>query len=512
MPTRTQQAVLADNEFVGYFISAPWRSSGKTLISIGLAAAACQRGKSVQTFKKGPDFIDPQWLQLASGRPCYNLDPYMQSSPELLATFQTHSARTSLSLVEGTMGLHDGLASDGSDSNGAIAKLLELPVILIVDCRGMHRTVAALINGIQQFDQTVGYAGVILNRLRSPRHEEKIQRAIREFSDLKILGAVAETAVIQIDEKELGLVPAAQLSDALQTVESAQQLIESSCDLQALFASKPGTARSADSAEQEELLKFASDHQLTLTVHGAEQKFRQPIDPSIAQRAGEITGQSVTIGVARDAAFNFYYADDLDTLRDRGVQLVEVSPLSDSFPEHLDGLLIGGGFPERHAQELASNTQFREKLARSIHQGLPVRAECAGLMYLCRSLKLGNCYYPMVGAIAGDVSMHKRPSGRGYVQLQHVTIDSNESYSGLPQTILHAHEFHHSQISFDVPPTFAYRVVRGFGVDGQHDGIRLLNVMATYAHFRHTKATPWVDWFIDQINQHKQANRCQYHV
>ncbi len=462
----------------GYFISAPWRSSGKTLVSVGLAAAARAQQLAVQTFKKGPDFIDPQWLKLASGEPCYNLDPYLQSTQELQLTYRRHTAHASITIVEGTMGLHDGLATDGSDSNAMIAKLLDIPVILVIDCRGMHRTVAALINGVQQFDPSVAYAGVILNRVRSSRHEGKIQRAIAEYTDLSVLGTLAENNEVQIAEGDLGLLPAAQLEDAERYVDAARKLLVAGCDSDSLFLNRPPPI--SDS--------FSSLPEISVNDNR----------------------EMLTVGIARDAAFHFYYEDDLTALRDRGVELVELSPIDDSFPQNLDGLLIGGGFPERYAEKLAGNTDFREELKQAIESGLPVRAECAGLMYLCRSLIIESCYHPMVGAIAGDVSMHKKPSGRGYVQLEYSPADAPDPYVVPSGATLCAHEFHHSSISFDSTPDFAYRIRRGFGVDGHSDGVRINNVVATYAHFRHTQTTPWVDWFVGQINLRKQARLVQH--
>jgi len=501
------EPVSLDQSVNGYFISAPWRSSGKTLVTVGLAAAAFHRGLHIQTFKKGPDYIDPQWLGQASGQPCYNLDPRLQSQHELLLTYRQYASSASLSLIEGTMGLHDGLETDGSDSNAAIARLLDTPIVLVVDCRGMHRTVAALVNGIQRFDPAVPFAGVILNRLRSTRHEEKIQRAIAEYCDLKMLGSIAENPDVTIEERELGLVPSAQLADAARYIESARELLEGGCDLDAFFTVSGKTPVQSENTLTASVA-MSSGNLAESTTAVAEIDERSAAGKSEAgQRLGE---EVVTVGIARDQAFNFYYADDLALLESRGVNLVKLSPMIDEFPDGLDGLLLGGGFPERHAAALADNAEFRQKLKLAIRDGLPVRAECAGLMYLCRSLNLAGQRYPMVSAIAGEVTMHKRPSGRGYVRLRYLSTDKNDAYSVPVERILAAHEFHHSQISFDSPPDFAYQVVRGYGVDGQNDGIRLNNVMASYAHFRHSQATPWVDWFYDQICQQKNTRRLQH--
>ncbi len=450
----------ADVATSGYLISAPWRSSGKTAVTMGLARAAQRRKLTVQTFKKGPDYIDPLWLGAASGRGCYNLDPWLQADDELLTTFNKASPGA-LSLVEGTMGLHDGLQSDGSDSNAAIARLLKLPVILVVDCRGMHRTVAALINGIQQFDSQVRYAGVILNRLRSDRHAHKIRTALRDHCDIKLLGEIPEADSIHIEEKQLGLMPAPELNRYSRQIDNAADLISANCDLADIF-SNTETATAADEAS------------LSATV---------------------VRGKKIRVGVAQDEAFHFYYQDDLDTLRERGVELIVLSPLRDKFPDNLDGLLIGGGFPERYAEALMQNRFFRESLSTAIHSGLVVHAECGGLMYLCRSLILDDGVFDMVGVFDADVTMCEKPQGRGYMKLRHLHDDS----------AIAAHEFHHSSISFDQPLPYTYAVERGYGIDGEHDGVIFANTYASYAHFRHTRASPWIDGLMDRIKQ--QNNR-----
>lgn len=445
-------------------VSAPWRSSGKTMVSLGLARAARRRSLCVQTFKKGPDYIDPLWLAAASGTGCYNLDPYTQQSDELRSTFHHHLGPQTLAIVEGTMGLHDGLQSDGSDSNAAIARDLDLPVILVVDCRGMHRTVAALINGIQHFDRNVRFAGVILNRVRSQRHEEKIGAALERYCDINLVGVVPECRTINVDEQQLGLTPVPEFERSNSCIDRMADLVTDHCDLDTLFCGAEPVIEQHEFTEKSEI----SGRRIPVVE-----------TPITVMR----------IGIAKDAAFHFYYQDDLDTLKNKGVQLVEVSPVQGELPADLDGLIIGGGFPERHASALEGNARFRQSLQTRIANGLVVHAECAGLMYLCRTLKLDDGIFDMVGVIAGEVTLCKKPVGRGYVQLGFG--DSDE--------VMCAHEFHHSTIRFEEPQQYRYRVIRGHGIDGQHDGVVCGNVHAGYAHFRHTRATPWIDWFLQRV-------------
>lgn len=457
----------------GYFVSAPWRSSGKTMVSIGMAAMAHHRGIETQTFKKGPDFIDPLWLSKASGRPCYNLDPHQQTAQEITHLFTQQASSAQVSLVEGTMGLHDGLREDGSDSNASIAKLLDLPVILVVDCRGMHRTVAAIINGIKQFDEDLGFAGIVLNRVKTARHGDKISKAIDQYSDFTILGELPDTHDIKIKEHNLGLKPTADVENSVAVVESIRNLLEASCDLAALF-NTPTIAKPATDASPTPVAKSKESNTVTKTLR---------------------------IGVAKDEAFHFYYQDDLDYFASLGVQLVELSPIHDALPENLDGLLLGGGFPERHAQALSENETFINALIEQAKEGLPVHAECGGLMYLCSSLTTQEeKSWPMVDLIQANVRMRAKPVGRGYMQLVPMQGDEEPFW---------AHEFHHSEIDFDYEPEYVYRVTRGHGIDGEHDGVKVYNVIASYAHFRQTEATPWIDMFLSRVRKHQTVS---YHV
>jgi len=206
----------------------------------------------------------------------------------------------------------------------------------------------------------------------------------------------------------------------------------------------------------------------------------------------------LTVAVARDEAFQFYYQDDLAALAARGVSLIDVSPIHDDFPDNVDGILLGGGFPERYAMKLAANEKFRTGLRRAASKGLAVRAECAGLMYLCRSLTVDRVDYEMCNVIDATVQIQEKPVGRGYMHLDWVsTPTSEQDIDGISR--FNAHEFHHSEIHFDRPPRFAFRVLRGHGTDGVNDGVLIHNVIASYAHFRHTQNTPWIDWFMAQL-------------
>jgi cobyrinic acid a,c-diamide synthase len=449
-------------------VSAAHKSSGKTTVAIGLCAALSARGLSVQPFKKGPDYIDPLWLSAASRRRCRNLDPWLSDAAELTASFLQHAAGADIAIVEGNKGLHDGLSLDGSNSNAALAKTLGLPVVLVLDARGMTRGIAPLILGYQAFDRDVNIAGVILNNLGGTRHESKLRQVIEHYTNVAVLGAVQCEAQLAIPERHLGLKPSNEAGDADRRIATIGQIIGGSVDLDRLLrtaATAPPLARPAET--------------------GA---------PSPAA-----TGDPVRIGVLQDRAFGFYYADDLDALRAAGAELLRIDALADEELPPIDGLYIGGGFPEMLAAELEANSALQRAIKAEIDAGLTVYAECGGLMYLARSLVVGDRSYRMVGAIPGDVVMHERPVGRGYVELER-TGDFPWAAVGDAPARLRAHEFHYSSLENLPPDTrYAYTVRRGHGIDGRRDGIVVGSVLASYTHMRSTGRNDWAARFVAHV-------------
>lgn len=465
-----------------FLISAAHKSSGKTTVSIGLCAALRGRGLTVQPFKKGPDYIDPMWLSLASGRICRNLDFYLMQRDQILAAFVNNAAGADISLVEGNKGLYDGLDLDGSNSNAALANLLHLPVVLVIDARGMTRGIAPLILGYQAFDRNISIAGVILNKLGGTRHESKLRAVIEHYTDVPVVGAVQHDPRLEISERQLGLMPSNESDSALRHVTGIGEIIGAQVNLDEvmrLAASSPALPQTAVAASNPGSLS-------------------EPVP-------------SVRIGLARDKAFGFYYPDDLEALQAAGAELVAVDTLNDAHlpVPRLDGLFIGGGFPERFMQELEANSTLRGEIHAAIESGLPVYAECGGLMYLARSMNWGEKTCRMVGTIPGDVVMHDKPVGRGYVRLATTTghpWDAGMGADEKPGTELFAHEFHYSSLEgLDAPVTFAYRVLRGHGVDGRNDGIVYKNLLACYAHFRSNGAYNWAQKFVSFVRNHRQA-------
>lgn len=449
-----------------FLISAAHKSSGKTTLSIGLAAALRLRGLTVQPFKKGPDYIDPLWLGQAAGRGCRNLDFFLSPHEEIRAQF-AHGHDADICLVEGNKGLYDGLALDGSNSNAALARLLDLPVILVLDARGQTRGIAPLILGYQGFDPDIRIAGVILNRLGGSRHEAKLRAVVEHYTDVPVLGAVQEDRQLAVVERHLGLMPANEAARAAETIAAIAERVAHQVDL---------------------------DRLLAISTTAVE----LPAPPAITTPAKP----TIRVAIARDAAFGFYYTDDLDALAAAGAELVPFDTLKDPKLPPCDALFIGGGFPESFLDELAANASLREDIRIAIENGLPTYAECGGLMYLARSISWQGKTRPMVGAIPGAIHMHEKPVGRGYVVIeptdQHpwcrppcrpASTDFSQS--------LHAHEFHYSEIRGLPDDThFAYSVRRGHGTDGRHDGIVRHNLLASYTHLRSTAGCHWPSRFI----------------
>ena len=446
-------------------ISAAHKSSGKTTITLGLCAALRSRGVTVAPFKKGPDYIDPLWLGLAAGRPCYNLDFWTMESQEIRQIFTQQGAGADITLVEGNKGLHDGLALDGSNSNAALAKLLGIPVILVVDCQGITRGIAPLVLGYQSFDPTVQIAGVILNQVGGQRHEAKLRAALEHYTEVPVLGAVARDSRLAIVERHLGLVPSNEAQGAVERVATIGKIVGSQVDLTALLAL--ATPKPPSSAV---------------------------IEPFPSPR--------VRIGIPQDGAFAFYYPDDLLALRAAGAELIFFNALQTPYLPVVDGLFIGGGFPEVQMTALEANVSLRTDIRRAIDDGLPVYAECGGLMYLARRIRWGEQCNTMVGALPVDVLMTPRPIGRGYVQLQE-TIHHPWPVVGTQQ-IIPGHEFHYSHLeNLGEGFAFAYQMVRGVGVAHQQDGIIYRNCLACYSHQRHTRGNPWATAFVDFIHRQR---------
>ncbi len=447
-----------------FMISAAHKSSGKTTISIGLCASLANRGLKVQPFKKGPDYIDPLWLGQAAGNVCYNLDFYTMPRSEIEALFASRMTDADIGVIEGNKGLYDGLDIDGSNSNAALAAALDAPVVLVLDTRGMTRGIAPLILGYQSFDPDIRIAGVILNSVGGSRHEGKLRNVIEHYTDVPVLGAVPRNPDLQIVERHLGLMPSNEADAAQQRIDAIALHVGNNVDLDALLQ----VAAQAGTPAGEKPQWFESD-------------------------------KRVSIAYAKDAAFGFYYPDDLQALSAAGAELIPFDTLKDRHMPVADGLFIGGGFPETSMQKLAENTGMLESIRSFIELGGPAYAECGGLMYLARSIAWQGKSAQMAGVIPADVKMHQKPQGRGYVRLcetdKHPWPPAGES-TGL----VLAHEFHYSGLeNIQSGLDYAYKVERGYGVDGRNDGIVYKNLLASYSHMRNVGSNQWARRFVAHV-------------
>lgn len=445
-----------------FLIAAAHKSSGKTVISTGLSRAFRQRGMSVQTFKKGPDYIDPMWLGLASGRPCYNLDFNTMTDDEVRQLLVSRANGADISVIESNKGLYDGVDLHGADSNAAMAKLINAPVILVVDTTGMTRGIAPLLMGYQNFDQDVKIAGVILNKTGGTRHEGKLGAAVEEYTDLQVLGAVGRDAELEIGERHLGLTTPSETGMIESLVDTLGRRMTESIDLEALFS----------------IAESAPD--LTTSAPKPVTQF----------------AKGIRIGVARDTAFGFYYPDDFEAFETAGAEVVFFDAINDAQLPDIDGLFIGGGFPETSMEKLEANTSMRREIKKAIDGGLPAYAECGGLMYLCETLEWQGRKSEMAGVISGDAVMCERPQGRGHMQLG-ASADCLWEIEG---GAIKAHEFHYAKIeNLPAETKFGFTVERGTGISGARDGIVLNNLMAGFCHMRNTSTNPWVERFLRHV-------------
>jgi cobyrinic acid a,c-diamide synthase len=439
-------------------IAAPQGRSGKTTVSIGLCAALNKRGLKVKPFKKGPDYIDPSWLSAAAGSSCTNLDTFLFPGDMLLPGFQMSCSGADLAVIEASMGLYDSSFENGKGSSAWMARNLQTPVILVVNCTRMTRSAAAMVSGYMNFERGTHIAGVILNNISGKRHAATITKALEHHCGIPVLGVLPRDADLHIPERHLGIVPAREHTEADSIINSIADFFETNADVDRIM-------------------------QLAL---------RTPELPELRVRQSKPASGSVKIGVLSDKVFTFYYPENLQALRKSGAELVYIDSLSDEHLPEIDALYIGGGFPELYVEQLEANASLRVEIAAMVEDGLPVYAECAGLMYLCRSICLGHQTYRMCGIIGADVTMGKKPQGHGYI----IAEVAGENPFFTKGTLINGHEFHHSRIKFDEDPEFAYRMRRGFGVNGLADGVIYKNMFAAYAHIHAWGVPEWAPNFV----------------
>ncbi len=422
---------------------------GKTTIATGLMGAFAKDGLSVQGFKVGPDYIDPSYHTRVTKRHSRNLDSYLLSDRTLLDRFLKASADAEISVVEGVMGLFDGLSGvDEKGSTASVAKLLKAPVLLILDVWSSARSAAASVLGFKSFDPKVEVAGVILNRVAGERHAEWCTEAIQKYTGIPVLGWLPKSEGVQLPERHLGLIPYTEREPEVEgVVENLAEFVMKHVNLESVLK----IANSAPPLSHEQIR-----------------------EPACKGR------ERVRVGLAMDEAFCFYYADALDLLKQNGAEIVTFSPINDpQLPDGLDGIYIGGGFPEVFSQQLEENESMRKSVRRRIEEGLPALAECGGLMYLTKSITgFEGPSKSMVGVLEAETVMTKRLT-LGYTRARAIE-DSLISRAG---DSLKGHEYHFSRIeSVPADASFAYEMTRGSGILDHFEGWKLHNALACYSH------------------------------
>ena len=437
----------------GFLIAGTHSGVGKTTASMGLMAALKKRGKRVQAFKTGPDYIDPRYHTMICGRPSYNLDTYMMGTDGVLNQYSAASANSDISVVEGVMGLFDGMDSTEISGAAHVAKTLDIPVILVINVHGMSRSTAAMLKGYAEFDKDVHVAGVIVNKVGSPRHLELIKGALDD--KIPIVGALPRNKEITVPERYMGL----------------HMPEESGFD----FSELAGFIE--ENMDIDKILEIAADYEKIRPAPAAE-----------AQRAAD-----VTIAVAKDTAFCFYYPAMFDAFEKAGARLVFFSPAAGELPE-ADGYYFGSGYPEFCIKELCASPTTR-KLKDIAASGTPIFGEGAGLSYLCRSYQTEDGTFKMAGILPADSEITKKLQGLGYVEAKPLS-------SAFGSRNIKAHEFHYSLTTPDKDARFSYEMIRGKGIWEKKEGLYEYNVSAGYMQM-HPASFPVSD-FVEKCRQNKR--------
>ena len=439
---------------------------GKTTIVTGLLAAFHKKGFNVQPFKVGPDYIDPGFHTKASGSPSYNLDTWMTPPEHLISTFVSLSESADISIIEGVMGLFDG-GENGVSSTAYIAKKLKAPIVLVLDCKAVGDSIAATALGFREYDKDIQIAGVILNRLGSDRHEQMIRNAMAKIN-MPVLGAFHRDDELKTPERHLGLTPVTEIE--------TETLIDH-------------MREAADKwADTDALLKLAQNAE-PLAINQVESVVKEKI---------------VRIAVAKDEAFSFYYPTSLAELERRGAELIEFSPLRDTEVPDADGIIFGGGFPEMFLHELENNKFMKESIRKNASEGMPVYAECGGLMYLCHKIQgFEGETYDMVGLVPAICKMQGKLQRVGYVTGKalrgSVIADEGDELKG--------HEFHFSLMEGEENFPWAYSLKGTRQKAGHDEGYSRQNILASYLHLSFARNPKAADKLIESCKEYRNGRR-----
>lgn len=454
-------------------------SAGKTTISIGIMSVLKDMGYNVQPYKVGLDFIDPSYHTEVTGRFSRNLDGYLMSEEAVCEVYSHASRGADIAIIEGVRGLFEGLeATSDIGSTAQIAKILKCPVILTINARSITRSTAALVSGYKSFDPEVNIVGVILNNIGSLRHAEKAKTAIETYTNTPVIGVIPRNDSMKISMRHLGLIPA---------MEGRRKVADFDANLGRI----------------KEIIKEGIDIDRFISIANSARPLEKPNEKIFRTQSQK---NKIKIGVALDEAFNFYYRDNLELLELAGAELVYFSPVNDRTLPKVDGLYIGGGYPELFTNELEDNTSMREAIKQASKDDLPIYAECGGLMYLTQEIttnvsgsgnynmaEMKGGTFKMAGALPGKTLMgHKR------VVSYNIGSFTKDNVIGKAGASFIGHEFHHSEI-IDLPDDteFAIKLDRGVGIKGDHDGILVNNTMAAYAHLHAASYTDFAGAFVE---------------
>ncbi len=441
--------------------------SGKSVAAVGLVAALRRRGRQVIPFKKGPDYIDAGWLAAAAATPCYNLDPFLMPGEVLERSFLLHAARGEMAIIEGNRGLYDGVNSEGGYSTAELAKQLALPVVLVVNCSKTTRTVAALVLGCQHLDREVDIRGVILNHIATPRHEAIVRQSVERYTGLPVLGIVPRMRQDVFPMRHLGVTPHQEFGGADDTVAELAAMATNHFDMDRISA------------------------------------LMAPVGGQAVPGPGKEQDSTVTIGVLRDMAFQFYYQENLEALERGGARLVFIDALqAASLPSDLDALYIGGGFPETSARQLAENSSFRDSVRTMADLGLPIYAECGGLIFLGQAIRLQGHEYPLAGVFPVVFGLGRKPVAHGYSIFQ--VERENPFYP--PGARIKGHEFRYSTVESwgGDPEGLVLRMERGTGFTAGRDGLQKKNVLALYTHVLAPATPQWAAGMLAAARRYRQ--------
>jgi cobyrinic acid a,c-diamide synthase len=446
--------------------------AGKTVVGLSLVAAFRRRGLAVSVFKKGPDYIDAAWQSWAAGVPCRNLDTCMAEAADVRDAFIRSAQSSDVAVIEGNRGLFDGSDAQGTHSTAALARLVDAPVVLVVNFTKTTRTIAAMVHGCQTFEPGLKIAGVVLNRIAGKRHQRVITEAIAEYCGLPVLGAVPKLGDDSslIPGRHLGLITPSEFAQAESLADRLQEIAAAHLDIDRLLDAARGAA---------------------------------PLpEPRATQRRE--TPLPVTVGYFSDPVFTFYYPENLESLEEHGAELVPISSLDEAALPEIDALYIGGGFPEVHADRLSQNRSLMDSVRRASREGLPIYAECGGLIYLARSVEYKGQRHPMAGVFDIDLTLHTKPAGHGYAS---VRVDRPCPFFA-QNTEIHGHEFHYSQVIEPVSPSqTCMTLTRGVGLGDGRDGFLRDNTLACYTHLHALGIPAWAASLTARAREYRQKQQ-----